>query len=187
MEKKNLKYMLPESKRYNARANMFHDFGVIDFVKDHLSKADWDFMCRGCFGYIIRFKEKVPLHYQLIHYALMHELETKYKHEMWFRIGEQVCRFSLMDFAAITGLKCDNVPQVDVPADDDVHLYLHAGHQLAGREGNHRLRQRSGRGHDHRPAHEPDHLCHPDPVVPGHGDLPADVLLPGDGFRQTDS
>ena len=52
---------------------------------------------------------------QLVHYVLCHEVVTKKKNEMWFKLCGKLARFSIVEFAAIIGLNCNEFYDVHIP------------------------------------------------------------------------
>ncbi|KAF4388911.1 hypothetical protein G4B88_019093 [Cannabis sativa] len=58
-----------------------------------------------CFGHFLDMNP-IAMQTQLIHSALHREVHQKNPYEMWFKFGSQNFRFSLAEFAVVTGLLC---------------------------------------------------------------------------------
>ena len=67
-------------------------------------------------GGVARLGTRVPFSGQLVHYVLQRQLKTKKENETWYKIHDAVVRFSIVEFALVTGLNCDYGEE---PEDDD--------------------------------------------------------------------
>ena len=65
---------------------------------------------------IFQLGDSLKFSAQLVHIMLCHEIITDKKHEMWFKVGSKVARFSIIEFAAITGLNCKDFFDVELPS-----------------------------------------------------------------------
>ncbi|KAF4368876.1 hypothetical protein F8388_013487 [Cannabis sativa] len=79
---------------------------VIANINAKLSPEQIRLFRKSCFGHLLDMK---PILYQpqLIHNALLREVHQKNEKEMWFKFGCENFRFSLAEFAVITGLLCN--------------------------------------------------------------------------------
>ncbi|CDY48585.1 BnaCnng16440D [Brassica napus] len=62
------------------------------------------------FGKIIDIGEKPLFSGRFTRYMMSRQLKVKKKHEVWFRFAGQPIRFSLREFAIVTGLPCGKFP-----------------------------------------------------------------------------
>ena len=115
------KFIVPEKKRFRAHLNVYSKPAVIDIIREGLSSSDWAALIDGCFGAIVRAGDRLYFYSQLVHQMLLHEVETKKKNEMWFKVGQHLLRFSLAEFCCVTGLVYEDngsdkstSPQVDM-------------------------------------------------------------------------
>ncbi|KAG2250453.1 hypothetical protein Bca52824_080589 [Brassica carinata] len=66
------------------------------------------------FGKIIDIGEKPLFSGRFTRYMMSRQLKVKKKHEVWFRFAGQPIRFSLREFAIVTGLPCESESADDV-------------------------------------------------------------------------
>lgn len=109
-----LKYYYPENHRFRGRYNVFSDVSVFKTIKKNVSKEQWEALKCRCFGTIFRIGDKLAFLGTAVHAMMMHEVKTKKSKELWFKVKDEIARFSMVEFAAITGLNCAEV-DVDVP------------------------------------------------------------------------
>ena len=62
------------------------------------------------FGKIIDIGDKPSFSGRFARYMMSRQLKVKKKHEVWFRFAGQPIRFSLREFAIVTGLPCGTFP-----------------------------------------------------------------------------
>ncbi|KAG2306971.1 hypothetical protein Bca52824_026719 [Brassica carinata] len=66
---------------------------------------------RSSFGKLIDIAEKPVFSGRFARYLLSRQLKTKKKYEAWFRFAGKPFRFSLREFAIVTGLPCGKFPR----------------------------------------------------------------------------
>ncbi|KAG2308216.1 hypothetical protein Bca52824_027964 [Brassica carinata] len=66
---------------------------------------------RSSFGKLIDIAEKPVFSGRFARYLLSRQLKTKKKYEAWFRFAGKPVRFSLREFAIVTGLPCGKFPR----------------------------------------------------------------------------
>lgn len=62
------------------------------------------------FGNVIKMVRQVTFSSQTVHSVLFRQLKSKKKWETWYEIGGKELRFSIKEFAMITGLNCGPLP-----------------------------------------------------------------------------
>ena len=80
--------------------------GIFEIIKSTVSAKEWDKLCAGCFAPIFQVANGMQLHGALVHTLLLHEVKIEKEKELWFNVGGELVKFTLMEFAAITGLRC---------------------------------------------------------------------------------
>lgn len=71
----------------------------------------WNHVRRSQLGVIVEFQEmKFQWSSSLLHYLLSRQLVCNKPHELWFLLGEQPARFSLLEFETITNMVCAEFP-----------------------------------------------------------------------------
>ncbi|KAF4373442.1 hypothetical protein F8388_021074 [Cannabis sativa] len=79
---------------------------VIANINAKLSPEQIRLFRKSCFGHLLDMKA-ILYKPQLIHNALLREVHQKNGKEMWFKFGCENFKFSLAEFAVITGLLCN--------------------------------------------------------------------------------
>ncbi|KAF4355173.1 hypothetical protein G4B88_025234 [Cannabis sativa] len=78
---------------------------VVKNINSKLTKDQRKLFRGTCFGYFLD-SHPVGFQCQLVHNALHREVYQKNEKEMWFKFGDENFRFSLAEFAAVSGLLC---------------------------------------------------------------------------------
>ena len=91
-------------------------------IKDRLSEAQKNIFRRSCFGHFLDVKE-LKFSAQLLHSILLREVKSN-ENAMWFRIGRKNIRFSLEEFALVTGLDCSPSYEPDTENNDDDYTII---------------------------------------------------------------
>ncbi|KAF4403462.1 hypothetical protein G4B88_008108 [Cannabis sativa] len=82
-----------------------HENNVIANINSKLTPSQAKLFRETCFGHFLDMNP-IAMQTQLIHSALHREVHQKNPYEMWFIFGSQNFRFSLAEFAVVTGLLC---------------------------------------------------------------------------------
>lgn len=84
---------------------------LIDMVEVLDGSLEFEWLKAFCFGRLFRLPvHKSSLSGKLVYQLLFRSLVTSKKHEMWFVFGGHPIRFSLREFAILTGLNCGTYP-----------------------------------------------------------------------------
>lgn len=75
-----------------------------------LDDEEVEIIRRSSFGKLIEIADKPVFSGRFARYMLSRQLKTKKKHETWFRFAGKPVRFSLREFAIVTGLPCGKFP-----------------------------------------------------------------------------
>ncbi|XP_055960157.1 uncharacterized protein LOC126662054 [Mercurialis annua] len=80
-------------------------YNVVDQLRSNLSEGQLELFKQTCFGFVL---EMPPCLFQgqVIHSLLARQLIHPKQNEMWFGVGEHKVRFSIEEFAVLTGLNC---------------------------------------------------------------------------------
>ncbi|KAF4346167.1 hypothetical protein G4B88_005666 [Cannabis sativa] len=89
---------------------------VVKNINSKLTKDQRKIFRDTCFGYFLD-SHPVGFQSQLVHNALHREVYQKNEKEMWFKFGDENFRFSLAEFAVVSGLFC--------VGDSDLSKYTH--------------------------------------------------------------
>lgn len=91
---------------------------IVSTIKRHVSDQEWQSLCDGCFGSVFQIGEGLRFMGVLVNMVMMHEVKTCKELELWFKVCGNVVRFSIHEFAAVTGLNCSqempDVPKVEM-------------------------------------------------------------------------
>uniref|UniRef100_A0A0D3D9T1 Ubiquitin-like protease family profile domain-containing protein n=1 Tax=Brassica oleracea var. oleracea TaxID=109376 RepID=A0A0D3D9T1_BRAOL len=94
-----------------VRVLTYQSSGAIERILDTLHEEEIDFIKAYAFGKIVEIAEKPVFSGRFARYLLSRQLKTKKKHEAWFRFAGHPVRFSLREFALVTGLPCGKFPK----------------------------------------------------------------------------
>lgn len=84
---------------------------LLDLFEVLEGSPEFDWLKASCFGRLFQLPvRKSSLSGKLVHQILCRSLITKKRHEMWFVFGGHPIRFSLREFAVLTGLNCGPYP-----------------------------------------------------------------------------
>lgn len=94
-----------------VRVLTYQSPGAIRRILNALEEEEVDFIRRSPFGKIVEIADKPVFSGRFARYLLSRQLKTKKKHEVWFRFAGKPVRFSLREFAIVTGLPCGKFPR----------------------------------------------------------------------------
>ena len=101
-----LKLLLKEEHHFPARVSVIYRLQVLENIRKHLSPEDLEAFKSSCFGHLLGLENLGKQSGQLMHYLLLRQVECEKNHEVWFSIEGKPARFSLDEFAIVTGLNC---------------------------------------------------------------------------------
>ncbi|XP_018436588.1 uncharacterized protein LOC108808979 [Raphanus sativus] len=84
--------------------------GAINRIYKALDEDEVEIIRGSAFGKILEIVNKPVFSGRFARYILSRQLKTKKKHEAWFRFAGKPIRFSLREFAIVTGLPCGKYP-----------------------------------------------------------------------------
>ncbi|KAF8107332.1 hypothetical protein N665_0123s0023 [Sinapis alba] len=94
-----------------VRVLAYQSSGAIKRILYTLEAGEVEIIRRSSFGKILEIAEKPVFSGRFARYLLSRQLKTKKKHEVWFRFAGKPVRFSLREFAIVTGLPCGKFPR----------------------------------------------------------------------------
>ena len=96
--------------------------GILAEIKEKLDDWELDLFRRSCFGHFLDLEpewleggktgKRNTFAGQLVHFLLLRRMRTSKKKEMWFLVEGKPARFSLTEFAMVTGLHCSAIPKI---------------------------------------------------------------------------
>lgn len=93
------------------RVSPYHKPGALSHILDSLEEDEVDVLKRSPFGKFLELADKTPYSGRLGRYMLSRQLKVRKKYEAWFLFAENPIRFSLREFAIVTGLPCGKYPE----------------------------------------------------------------------------
>ncbi|KAJ4910421.1 hypothetical protein Rs2_05042 [Raphanus sativus] len=93
------------------RVSPYHKPGALGHILDSLEADEIEILKRSPFGRFIELADKTPYSGRLGRYMLSRQLKVRKKYEAWFLFAENPIRFSLREFAIVTGLPCGKYPK----------------------------------------------------------------------------
>ena len=94
-----------------VRVLTYQSSSVLKRIFNALEEDEVEIIRQSSFGRLIEIADKPVFSGRFARYLLSRQLKTKKKHEAWFRFSGKPVRFSLREFAIVTGLPCDNFPR----------------------------------------------------------------------------
>ncbi|XP_030480073.2 uncharacterized protein LOC115697276 [Cannabis sativa] len=91
---------------------LYSSYDVIQKIKNKLTSKQLEMFRKTCFGHFLDVSE-FQFSGQIVHHILLREVEQPNVEEMWFDICGAQLRFSIKEFALITGLNCSECPKVN--------------------------------------------------------------------------
>ncbi|KAF3590719.1 hypothetical protein DY000_02021321 [Brassica cretica] len=93
------------------RVSPYHKPGALGHIIDSLEEGEIEVLKRSHFGRFLELADKTPYSGRLGRYMLSRQLKVCKKYEAWFLFSENPIRFSLREFAIVTGLPCGKYPK----------------------------------------------------------------------------
>ncbi|CAG7901563.1 unnamed protein product [Brassica rapa] len=93
-----------------VRVLSYQSSSALKQIFNALDEGELDIIRRSSFGKLIEIADKPVFSGRFARYMLSRQLKTKKKHEAWFRFAGKPVRFSLLEFAIVTGLPCGQFP-----------------------------------------------------------------------------
>ncbi|KAM3356866.1 putative protein isoform X1 [Capsicum galapagoense] len=113
--KKALEYFVEERPADSPRISCYGKADIAKVLKDKLSETQFAMFQKTCFGVFLE-TPNCALKPQMIRCLMVLELKQDNVDEFWVLINGTPLRFSIREFATITGLKCTgSTEQFDIP------------------------------------------------------------------------
>ncbi|KAL0855740.1 hypothetical protein Bca101_060893 [Brassica carinata] len=93
-----------------VRVLTYQSSRAINTILDALEPEEIQFFRDSSFGKLIEIAEKPSFSGRFARFLLSRQLKVLKKHEAWFRFAGKPIRFSLREFAIVTGLPCGELP-----------------------------------------------------------------------------
>lgn len=84
---------------------------AINSIQNALDEEEIQFIRESSFGKLVDIGEKPGFSGRFARFFLSTQLKVEKNHEAWFRFAGKPIRFSLREFAIVTGLPCDEFPK----------------------------------------------------------------------------
>ena len=96
---------------FSAKVTIRSRVDVLRTIKDNLNENELRVFRRySQLGQFIDWADKWDFSGQLVHYLLQRKIKTSKQRELWFAIGGKPLRFSMKEFALVSGLKTGALP-----------------------------------------------------------------------------
>lgn len=92
------------------RVNSYHKMKITESIIEALEPDEVNFLRNSTFGKVISLYENPPFLGAFGHFILVRRLKTNKKYEIWILFAGSPIRFSLREFAIVTGLNCGRFP-----------------------------------------------------------------------------
>ena len=89
----------------------------MNWIGKELTPMDWERVSDGPFGPVLKMVRRVNCSAQLMHALLFNQVQTFKERETWYKVRGKYARFSMKEFALITGLNCSRPNPADMVDD----------------------------------------------------------------------
>lgn len=93
------------------RINSYHRTKRTEALIAALDAEELEFLKNSTFGKVISLDENPPFSGAFCQYIIVRLLKVNKKYEIWILFAGRPIRFSLREFAIVTGLNCDQLPE----------------------------------------------------------------------------
>ena len=90
---------------------------MLNMIEKCLSPVDWQRIIDCPFGPTVKMVRRQNFSCQLVHYVLFRQVETRKLWETWYDLQGQLLRFSMKEFALVTGLCCHRIQDNELNPD----------------------------------------------------------------------
>ncbi|CDY11790.1 BnaC03g57880D [Brassica napus] len=94
-----------------VRVLTYQSSRALNTILEALDDDEIESLKRTSFGKLVEISEKPAFSGRFARYLLSRQLKVEKKHEAWFRFAGKPIRFSLREFAIVTGLPCGEFPK----------------------------------------------------------------------------
>lgn len=94
-----------------VRILTYQSSSALKRIFNALDEDEVDIIRQSSFGKLVEIADKPSFSGRFVRYMLSRQMKTKKKHETWFRFAGKPVRFSLREFAIVTGLPCGKYPK----------------------------------------------------------------------------
>ncbi|XP_073137024.1 uncharacterized protein [Henckelia pumila] len=131
--KVNLQSQISEDKYFSCKFSLYFKYQkVSEIILDCLNEEDMVFMVEKTqFGNLIKYVADYNLSSQILWFLVMRQTYVTDDDEMWFVVNDRPIRFSIMEYALITGLNCSNsFPEEEVEVSDFCGKYFQGSNKV---------------------------------------------------------
>ncbi|XP_024956860.2 uncharacterized protein LOC112498961 [Citrus sinensis] len=93
-----------DQKAVLVKVSNMSSLKALSLIKQRLIEQQYEVFKETCFGHFV-YLQDLKFAGQIVHALLLRYVRSTDK-AMYFKIGQKECRFSMLEFALITGLKC---------------------------------------------------------------------------------
>lgn len=93
-----------DQKAVLVKVSNMSSLKALSLIKQRLTEQQYEVFKETCFGHFV-YLQDLKFAGQIVHALLLRYVRSTDK-AMYFKIGQKECRFSMLEFALITGLKC---------------------------------------------------------------------------------
>lgn len=93
-----------------VRVLTYQSSRAINNILNALHEEEIQYLRSTPFGKIVEIADKPAFSGRFARFLLSRQLKVEKKHEAWFRFAGKPIRFSLREFAIVTGLPCGEIP-----------------------------------------------------------------------------
>lgn len=98
-----------------VRVLTYQSSRALNTILEVLDEDEIQYLRKTPFGKLVDIAKKPAFSGRFARYLLSRQLKVEKKHEAWFRFASKPIRFSLREFAIVTGLPCGEIPKKSRP------------------------------------------------------------------------
>ncbi len=122
-------YKFAEVHKFRGRMNQNSRASWVNWIGKELTPMDWERVSDGPFGPVLKMVRRVNCSAQLMHALLFNQVQTLKERETWYKVRGKYARFSMKEFALITGLNCRRPNPADMVDDKKAVEALFSGRE----------------------------------------------------------
>ncbi|XP_052291890.1 uncharacterized protein LOC127900725 [Citrus sinensis] len=125
-----------DQKAVLVKVSNMSSLKTLSLIKQRLTEQQYEVFKETCFGHFV-YLQDLQFAGQILHALLLRYVRSTDK-AMYFKIGQKECRFSMLEFALITGLKCHKEHDLLVHekdnADNICDVFMEGNHEFTQKQ-----------------------------------------------------
>ena len=105
-----VEFVVPKENWHSGRVMSKTNIDCLTIIKNFLTEKQQEMFKTCCLGHLLDIDCSFKLVGQVVHTILLHEINSRNVNEMVFDFNGTYCKFSIIQFESIMGLRCCPIP-----------------------------------------------------------------------------